>query len=392
MLVDILAKLFIKDYQNLDSPVVRSSYTRMTNIFYMSMMGAMGVVKFIIGSAVGSLAITSSSWADFSDVGLAIMMMVSFKLAAKKPDAKHPFGYARIEYITGMIVSLVIFLLGTNLLKSSVDKIITPSPPEATVPAYVIMLISVAVNVVVFSVNKGVGKRVNSVAVKAAATKNIVDGIASAVVVASLAVYSLGSIDLDGYVGLMMSGLIIYSALMSLKDTVNPLLGLVPDLEFSQSLADRMLSYPEIQNVHDQVIHNYGNNRCYVSAHVEVSRSLFLEDINRIICDMEQDFFFDGIHLTIHVDTIEDDEATAAVRSSLMRIVQQLHIPAEISDLRLIPSDPLSYVFFALNVAQGSKENDAALKTQLIDKLTQEYPDYQIALQIRHSHVVIEKN
>lgn len=390
MLADFFAKRFIKNHQDIENSSVRDSYANMANVFFMVMMGSMGVVKFLIGSMVGSLAITSSSFADFADIGLAVMMMISFRLAAKAPDAKHPFGYARIEYITGMVVSLVVFLLGINLLTSSVNKIMHPTAPEATIPAYIIMLVSVAINVVVYSVNRRVGKIIQSVAISAAATKNIIDGIASFVVVCALGVFSLWGVDLDGYVGLMMSLLIIYSAATSLRDTVNPLLGLVPNLEFSREITDKILAYPQVLGVHDQIIHNYGNNRCYISAHVELSQVLSNEEIHQIICDIEQDFLFEGIRMTLHFDLSEKEDAqTAHVLAELNRICETLSHPVAISDLKLMPSEELLYLFFTITIPRGSQINGDILRKELQAQLQKLNQNYTAAIRVNYSHVLL---
>ncbi len=393
MFADFLARLFIKNYEDVSNPIVRDKYAKMTNIVFMAFMASMGVVKFFIGTVVGSLAITSSSFADFSDIGLGLMMMISVILANRKPDEKHPFGYARIEYIAGMIVSLVVLLLGVQLMTSSIGKIMNPVAPEATIPAYVIMIVSVAVNFIVFFVNRRVASIIGSVTIKAAATKNVVDGIASAVVVASLAVFGFWGIDLDGYVGLLMSLLIIYSALMSLNDTVRPLLGLVPDLELSEKIKNKILAYPNILGLHNLIIHNYGNNRCYVSVHAELSEQLSAIEIHQVICDIEQDFMFEGIILTVHFDLVQDDDAlTQEVKSMLNNFCKQCSYNPVISDLKIMPTDIYTYLFFTVTIPQRSDVNAKKVRNEFIEMMESHNKGYKAAITVSYHYVNTNMN
>lgn len=388
MIVDFLAKYFIKNKENLKDPKVREDYSKLANIFFMVVMGLMGVVKFSIGNSVGSLAITSSSFADFSDILLALMMMLSMHFANRKPDAKHPFGYARIEYITGMVVSFVVLLLGFELLMSSIEKIREPVAPEVSIPAYAIMTVSVAINFIVFSVNSKVGKLINSVAIKAAATKNVVDGIASAVVVLGLILFGAFKIDLDGYMGVLMSVLILYSAVMSLKDTINPLLGLTPDLEFSNSLREKVLAYPQVIGVHNEIIHNYGNNRCYVSLHAEFSSRLSTDELHQVIDDIENDFAFEGISLNIHFDLIEvQDDFAIKIATMLNKIRNNISKEIQVSDLKIMPMDDLTYLFFTITLPRQSKIDPKNIKEQFINQIDLVDKNYKAAISVNYKYI-----
>ncbi|MCK8058470.1 MULTISPECIES: cation diffusion facilitator family transporter [unclassified Fusibacter] len=388
MIANLLAKLFIKNYQLVENPKVRESYARMANIFFMVVMGSMGVVKYLIGSSVGSIAISSSAFADFSDIGLAAMMMISFKLAGKKPDVKHPFGYARIEYISGIIVSMIILLLGIELLQSSIEKIVAPEPPEVSTAAYIIMAVSVVVNLTVFSVNKTVSKKIRSSSIGAAATKNIVDGLASLVILGSLVVFAIFSVDLDGYVGLLMSITVLYSAVTSFKETANPLLGLVPDLAFTEEIRKRVLSYPYVIGTHNEIVHNYGNNHCYVSLHAEFSEELSAVEIHQIIGDIEQDFLFDGIQINIHFDLVaKEDKLTMEIEKHLLEICEKLKYKVSLSDLKIMPSNAVTYLFFTATVPRDLNIGIDEMRHEFSTRISEYDSSYKAAITVSYSHV-----
>ena len=269
-MLKFLAKLFIKTPREYDDPATRRAYG--------VLCGAVGILlnillfagKFIAGSLAKSVAVTADAFNNLADAGSSVITMIGFRLAGQKPDKEHPFGHGRFEYIAGLLVSAAIILMGVELLKTSVEKIIAPQAVEFSVLTAVILVFSVAVKIYMAVYNGSLGKKLASPALAAAARDSLSDSIATAVVLISSTVGHFLGINIDGWCGAAVAVFVLRAGIMSVRDTLAPLLGTEPDPEFVKRINDIVLSYPEISAIHDLIIHDYGPGRQIISLHAEM--------------------------------------------------------------------------------------------------------------------------
>ena len=228
------------------------------------------IIKIIAGIISGSVAITADAINNLSDAGSSIIMMVGFKMSGHKPDPEHPFGHGRIEYVTGLVVSMLIILMGVELIKSSIAKIINPDEVVYSPIVLGILIISILVKLYMYYYNKKTSEKINSAAMNATAMDSLSDSISTAtVLLAMFLTYVLG-VKVDGWCGLLVSGFILYSGISSAKDTLDPLLGNKPSAEYVDAIEKFVTSYDEVLGVHDLIVHDYGPGRVMISLHAEL--------------------------------------------------------------------------------------------------------------------------
>ena len=249
-MIKLLSKIFIKDRENYESPAVRSAYGVLCGGFGILLNVLLFVGKYIAGTIARSVAITADSFNNLADAASSIMTMLGFHLSRQKPDTEHPFGHGRIEYITGLLVSAAIILMGVELLKSSFTKILHPEAIEFSWLTAAILIAGILVKLYMFMYNRATGKKINSSALHATAQDSLSDCIATSVVLAASIVSHFFKLNIDGYCGLAVALFVIYSGIMSVKDTITPLLGENPDPELIKKIEALVLSYHEISGIH----------------------------------------------------------------------------------------------------------------------------------------------
>ena len=313
-MLKFLAKLFIKTPREYDDPATRRAYG--------VLCGAVGILlnillfagKFIAGSLAKSVAVTADAFNNLADAGSSVITMIGFRLAGQKPDKEHPFGHGRFEYIAGLLVSAAIILMGVELLKTSVEKIIAPQAVEFSVLTAVILVFSVAVKIYMAVYNGSLGKKLASPALAAAARDSLSDSIATAVVLVSSAVGHFLRINIDGWCGAAVAVFVLRAGIMSVRDTLAPLLGTEPDPEFVKRINDIVLSYPEISAIHDLIIHDYGPGRQIISLHAEMPTESGSDifKLHDIVDNAERRLRQElGCDATIHLDPVAaEDEQT----------------------------------------------------------------------------------
>lgn len=333
-----LAKIFIEDYENVKDPKVRSGYGVIcgaVGIFFNIVLFA---IKLFAGLVSGSVAIMADAINNLSDAGSSIITMVGFKMANRKPDPDHPFGHGRIEYVTGLVVSLLIIVMGVELIKSSFNKIIHPEAIEANVVTIVILGISILVKLYMFLYNKKTGDKLSSSAMKATAMDSFTDAISTAVVLISMAIMIFFDLPVDGYCGMLVSVFILYTGLSSAKDTLDPLLGSKPTKEYVDSIEKFVTSYDNILGIHDLVVHDYGPGRVMISLHAEVPSNGDILELHDTIDNIEQkmrDVL--GCEAVIHMDpVVVDDEKTSRMKRLTNLIVKSVDESLTMHDFRMV--------------------------------------------------------
>lgn len=349
-MITLLSRIFIKNRHDYADPKVRGAYG--------VLCGAVGILlnillftgKLIAGGIARSVAITADAFNNLSDAGSSIISMLGFKLASQKPDTEHPFGHGRFEYIAGLLVSAAIILMGFELLKSSIQKIIHPEPTEFSILVVVILCVSVAVKLYMFFYNRRIGKRIKSPALAATAGDSLSDSVATSVVLIATIVGHFTGLMIDGWCGALVSLFVLYSGVKAMRETIAPLLGQTPEPEFVQKIEDIVTSYDRIAGIHDLVIHDYGPGRRMVSLHAEVPMTADDDvfDVHDIIDNAERRLREElGCDATIHLDPVAaGDEQTALLKAEMTAALHGIDPALMLHDFRIVPGPTHTNMIF----------------------------------------------
>lgn len=337
-MTDLILRIFVRDHKNTEDPAVRDKCGRVA--------GAVGIVtnfllflmKIIVGTAFHSVSVTADAVNNLTDSGSSVVTLIGFKMASKPADEKHPFGHARIEYLSGVIVSFIVIFLGLQLGMSSVEKILTPEENALTPVALVVLVISILAKLWQCLFYRKVGRMIKSESVEATSKDSRNDVIATSVVLLGAVITMLTGVNLDGYMGAAVALFIVFSGVQLTISTADPLLGQAPEGELVQTITEKMLSYPGIIGMHDLAVHNYGVGRCFASAHCEVDAKNDILVSHDLIDNIERDFSRDlGIHMVIHLDpVIVGDARTDALHCKVQSLVTALYPTVTIHDFRVI--------------------------------------------------------
>lgn len=337
-MVGLLAKKFIKDYDNYSSGEVRQQYGVLSGAVGIGLNILLFIVKLTAGFLSGSVAITADAINNLGDAGSSILMMVGFKLAGRKPDPEHPFGHGRVEYVTGLVVSILIVIMGFELFTSSIDKIIHPQ--ELTVSAIVvaILIVSVGVKFYMYYYNKVLAKKLGSQTLNATSKDSVSDAVSTTVVLAAMLFTYFTGIMIDGWCGLLVACFILYTGINSVKDTLDPLLGTRPDPEYVKTIENFVKSFDGILGVHDMVVHDYGPGRVMISLHAEVSAECDIVDIHDTIDVIEHKLNQTlGCYSVIHMDPIVvNDEVTNRMKRFTELVVKSIDERFTMHDFRMV--------------------------------------------------------
>ena len=340
-MTELLSRLFVRDRDNTSDPIVRLRYGTMVSIVSMLCNFLLAVLKFLIGTLVGSIAITADAVNNLSDSGSSLVSFVSFRIAAKPADHDHPFGHARIEYVASMIVSFLILLVGAELLISSGEKIFSPTRPDDTymVASIVILSASILVKLWLGLFNFRIGKKIDSAVMRAAATDSLMDCISTAAALVSSILYlALDWYFLDGYFGVFVAILIIVAGCKILNETKNSILGERPVAETLSAIRETVAQYPDALGIHDLIVHSYGPGHTMASLHVEVDGSRDVYETHDMIDNIERRISEElGILCTIHADPIVmGDPEVDRLREMVQGIVAALSPVLHTHDFRFV--------------------------------------------------------
>lgn len=374
-MVKLLGRLFIKDYQNYNNPNVRTSYGKLSGIVGIISNLFLCALKIITGVLIGSFSYVADGINNLSDAGSSIITLIGFKLASEPADADHPFGHQRIEYLTGLIVSFIIIAIGLLLMKSSIDSIINPGEgAEFSVISVIILGVSILLKCLQSLFYRKIGKLINSTAVLATSIDSLNDCISTGAVLIASIISLVTDLQLDGWMGCVVSIFILVSGYKLVKEAMSPLIGEKPSKELVDSIAEKILSYPKVLGIHDLVIHSYGPGKIFATIHVEVDSEENILVVHDEIDNIEQDFRENmGINLVIHMDPIDTkDENTQELREEAFHILQSIDPVLNFHDFRVVKGETHTNVLFDVLVPVRYKMTDKELKT-LIDKKFKEY-------------------
>ena len=349
-MIKLLSRIFIKHYKNYESPAVRSSYGVLCGGFGIFLNILLFIGKFLAGTLAKSVSITADAFNNLADAGSSIITLLGFRLARQKPDTKHPFGHGRIEYIAGLLVSAAIILMGFELAKSSISKIISPEPIEFSVLTAAILVCSILVKLYMVFYNKSIGKKIKSATLGATALDSCSDCIATSVVLVSSLIAHFFKINIDGYCGVLVAAFVIYSGIRSLQETITPLLGQSPDKEFIDRIQKLIEKFPEITGIHDLIVHDYGPGRLMISLHAEmpVHEDSDIFAMHDIIDNAERLLSKElECLVTIHLDpTRANDEKVAELNAKTVNVLHGISPELSLHDFRVVPGPTHTNLIF----------------------------------------------
>ena len=325
-------------------------------------------IKLFAGLVSSSISIIADAFNNLSDMGSSLVTMFGFRLASKPADPDHPYGHGRFEYISAFIVSGLIFMVGFELLKSSFDKILNPTPLDLSIVSIIILTVSVAVKLLMYFYNKKIGKKINSAAILATAQDSLNDVLTTSAIIISVVVIMITNINIDAYVGLVMSFYIIWSGFKTAKETVNPLLGEPIDEETAKTLENEIMCFDGFLGIHDLLAHNYGPGRCFASVHVEVPADTDIVKCHEQI-DLCEKMVFErtGILLTIHMDPVEtDNEKLNIAKTEIAERIKSIHPALSIHDFRMTPkSDERTNLIFDVVLPVDLADEKTAVRKRI---------------------------
>lgn len=388
-MVKLLGKLFIKDYQNYNNPTVRTSYGKLSGIVGIISNLFLCIMKILTGVLIGSFSYIADGINNLSDAGSSIVTLIGFKLASEPADADHPFGHQRVEYLTGLIVSFIIIAIGLLLMKSSIESIINPGEGAAfSVVSVIILAVSILIKCLQSLFYRKVGKLINSTAVLATSIDSLNDCISTGAVLIASIISLFTNLQLDGWMGCVVSIFILVSGYKLVKEAMSPLIGEKPSKELVDDIVKRILEYPKVLGIHDLVIHSYGPGKIFATIHVEVDSCENILVIHDQIDNIESDFRENlGINLVIHMDPIDTkDENTQELREETFRILQSIDTKLNFHDFRVVTGETHTNVLFDVLVPIRYHIDDKDLK-KLIDQKFKEYnPKINTVLVIDHDY------
>lgn len=387
-MINLLGKFFIKD--NKDETKVREMYGVLCGTIGIFLNILLFGGKFFAGMLSHSIAITADAFNNLSDAGSSIVTLIGFKIAGTKPDSKHPFGHGRMEYVSGLIVAMVILLMGYELIRDSVVKIIHPQRTEFTPLIGVILVLSIAVKLYMAYYNHSIGKKIKSPAMQAVSADSLSDSAATTVVLFSSLFTHFTGIIIDGYCGVLVGLFVAYAGYEAAGETLNPLLGQAPSHDYVKKIKEIVLAHPEVHGIHDLIVHDYGPGRQMVSLHAEVSSEADILEIHDVIDNIETELHEElGCDATIHIDPlVMSDEHINAMRDDVMALVKEIDSGLSIHDFRMVTGPTHTNLIFDVLAPFGLRFDDEELLKKILEAIEEKFDrHYYVVIKIDHSYV-----
>lgn len=385
-----IIKKFIKDYKNIGNIKVHNAYGKFAGVVGIICNIFLFAIKILAGTLFNSVSVTADAVNNLSDASSSVVSLMGFKLSEKPADEEHPYGHGRYEYLSGLIVAVMIMVIGVELLKSGVERVFNPSAVEFSVITVCVLCVSIAVKLWMAFFNYSLGKKINSGTLKATGSDSRNDVIATSAVLAAAVISYFTGIELDGFMGIAVSVFILYSGVGIIRETLDPLLGRAPDKSFVEKIRNRILSYPGVLGTHDLLVHDYGPGRKFASVHVEMSADDDVIASHDVIDNIERDFLQDGLHMVVHFDPIDtSDGKTSELRKWIADKVCEIDENLSIHDLRIIPGVTHTNIIFDCVVPFDCNLTDAMLTEKINEAVRKKYPDFNCVITFDKSYAAI---
>lgn len=383
-MITLLSRFLIPNHRDTDLPEVRRLYGVLSGAVGIFLNLILFAGKLAAGLLAHSISISADAFNNLSDAASSVMTLVGFRLAGKRPDRDHPYGHGRIEYITGLLVSISILLMGAELARTSVLRILKPQETVFSSVSAGILIVSIAAKLYMFYYNRSLSRKIDSVALHSTAMDSLSDCLSTSVVLICMIASRLFAVNLDGWSGLAVSVFILRTGLAALLETSSPLLGEAPDPDFISGIEESVLATPGITGMHDLLVHDYGPGHVIVSLHAEVPASLSLVEAHEIIDRLESslDERF-GIMSVIHIDPVDkSDRAAAVLKDRLTSQLHAIHPQAEFHDLRILRGDGTPVVSFDAVIPYSVEMSDGRIVEELSTFVTENTAGYRSDIRV----------
>lgn len=386
MLSNLIIKKFIKNYKNTEDIIVRNRYGLVGGIVGIITNMLLVAIKISVGLITNSISVIADAFNNISDIASSVITIVGFKMANKPADKEHPFGHGRIEYISAMIVSFMVMLVGFEFIKTSYDRIRNPIAVNFELIPFLLILVSMGIKFWISRFNKYMGNAINSAAFQASSFDALSDVFTSGCVALSLLISYFTTFPIDGYIGILVAGFILYSGFSLVKETLNPLLGEAPDPELVKQIVCLTKNYDYIMGVHDLVIHNYGPGRCMASIHAEVPCDISIIKIHEIIDKAEREISKKlNIYLVIHMDPLNiDDEKINSLKLEVASILKKFPIVKSMHDFRIIGDGDYKNLVFDIVIDSTEQllDFEDSLKNDIDAEIKKHHSNYNTIITI----------
>ncbi len=385
--MDFLVRRFIKNYQDTKNANVRTSVGKLSGIVGILNNLFLFVIKFLIGTIVHSVSIQADGVNNLTDAGSNIISILSFHLSNKPADKDHPFGHERTETIASLFVGILILVLGFETAKESISKVIHPGSIDFRIASVIILLISIMVKFWMYAYNKKLSKAYDSSLLEATALDSISDVCGTTAVLVSTLLSPVLHFNLDGYMGIVVSGIILYGAYGLLRDMINSLIGEAPDPELVHNIVDMIMAHPVILGVHDMMLHNYGPNKIFASAHVEVDSSKDIFETHDHIDNIEREVKENmNIDLVLHMDPVKvNDPETELYRAKVVEAIHQIDPKWRFHDFRIVSGPTHANLVFDLVIPFEEKYTQEEIEEMLLKHIESDKKIY-LVLTIDHPY------
>ena len=383
-MLNLLSRLLIKNRDDVSSPSVRQAYGVLCGALGIFLNLCLFAGKLAAGLLSNSIAITADAFNNLSDAGSSVITLIGFRMAGQKPDPDHPFGHGRIEYISGLLVAVIIALMGLELLKTSFSKILHPEEIAFSPVIAVILFVSILVKCYMYLYNRQIGKRIDSTAMLATATDSLSDTAATAVVLVSSLTAHFTGLAIDGWCGLAVGLFICYAAYSAAKDTISPLLGQAPDKEFVRKINDIVMAHSGVLGIHDLIVHNYGPGRILISLHAEVPADGNILTMHDMIDTIEHELRSAlNCHAVIHMDPVcVGDEETDRLKELVAGCLAEISPALTMHDFRIVSGPTHTNLIFDVVTPYNFDLSDEALTQRIEEKIHEDNPNYFAVIDI----------
>ena len=380
----MLKRLFIKNYKETSKKEVRNEYGKVAGIFGIISNLFLGIIKLIIGFISNSVSIMADAVNNLSDTLTSMLTIIGFKLASKRPTHVHPYGYARYEYVSGFAIAILMLIMGLTFAKESIIKIIYPENLVISDVTFIVLFTAIVGKAMQMIVYLDFAKAIKSNTLKANAVDTRNDIISTTAILISMFIMKKFNINIDGYLGLAVSSLVIFSSISMIKETLRPLIGILPTKEQVDEIINKILSYEYVQGIHDLVVHNYGVHNDFVTVHVEIDSTMDMLEAHDIMDNIERDFKEElGIDLTIHMDPVViGNERVDTLKQLVIKTMHDLDSCLEIHDFRIVEGKTHTNILFDCVVPYEKNYTIDELNVHLEKSIKPEKETYYYVIEI----------
>ncbi len=380
----MLKTLFIKNYKDVENPDVRNKYGKVAGIFGIITNLFLGIIKLVIGYISNSVSITADAVNNISDTASSALTIIGFNLANKKPNHDHPYGYARYEYVSGLVIAMLMLIMGLVFAKESIVKIIHPEELAINIATYIVLFIAILGKGLQMFVYLDFAKAIDSSALKTTAVDTRNDIISTTAILISMFIMTALKINIDGYLGLAVSAFVIYSSCQMIKEVLEPIIGIIPTKERVEEIRKKLLSYDYVQGIHDLVIHNYGVHNDFITVHVEIDASMDMVKAHDLIDNIENDFKREtGTDLTIHMDPVVlGNEKVDKLKEIVTTKIKEFDSELQIHDFRIVEGTTHTNILFDCVVPYEKNYTEEEIELYLERNIKSEDETYYYVVEI----------